>query len=137
MSSWYAGTALVELLDVDRLFSKAPARQKAPDHRLLKRSADHLRTAAAHWDTAQRACATVAALVKGSAEGRLLTEDISSFKRLAKGARQLAHRMDKGVLPPNTPVHQLTALMRDQDVMAERRARAYQGLPGHLPKGYE
>lgn len=78
----------------------------------------------------------MAAILAGTAEGRLLKEDISIFQRLGRGARKLADKMQKGILPPNTPVHELTALMRDQDVMAERRARAYQGLPGHLPKGY-
>ena len=118
ISSWYAGTALVELLDVDKLFSDAPEKDKTEDFRLLARTAGYLRSAAEHW------------------EGLLLQEDIKISKALADGARDLATKMDKGVLPPNTPVHRLTALMRDQDVMAERRARAYQGLPGHLPKDY-
>lgn len=136
ISSWYAGTALVELLDVDKLFSDAPEKDKTEDFRLLARTAGYLRSAAEHWDTAERACSRVASLVANSAEGLLLQEDIKIFKALADGARDLATKMDKGVLPPNTPVHRLTALMRDQDVMAERRARAYQGLPGHLPKDY-
>jgi hypothetical protein len=124
------------LLNVDRLFSKVPDKEKADDHKLLTQSASHLQNAAGHWDTAARACSIVAALVAQSAEGRLLQEDIQTFKTLASGARELATKMEKGVLPPSTPVHRLTSLMRDQDVMAERRSRAYQGLPGHLPQGY-
>jgi hypothetical protein len=137
ISQWYAGTALVELLDVDRLFSDVPDREKAEDFVLLKKSAGHLRQAAQHWETSSRECLTVANLVSETAEGLLLKEDIQTFQKLAQGALYLATEMEKGVLPPNTPVHALTALMRDQDVMAERRARAYQGLPGHLPANYK
>lgn len=75
-------------------------------------------------------------MIDATGEGLLVMEDIEIFKKLAGGARDLAAEMEKGVLPPSTPVQQLTALMRDQDVTAERRARAYQGLPGHLPKDY-
>ena len=92
--------------------------------------------AAEHWDTTQIACDTVASVVSGTAEARLLREDVNIFRTLASGARELAAEMEKGILPPNTPVHKLTGLMRDQDVMAERRARAYQGLPGQLAEDY-
>jgi hypothetical protein len=136
ISQWYAGTAIVEQLNVDRLFSDASDKAKAEDYVHLKKSARHLRQASEHWETASSACAAVAAMVAATAEGRLLKEDIEIFQKLTKGARDLASQMEKGVLPPSTPVHVLTGLMRDQDVMAERRARAYQGLPGHLPKGY-
>ena len=136
ISSWYAGTALVELLDVDRLFSRVPDQEKGEDLRLLVQSAGHLRTAAEHWEQAERACATVASVLGDTAESRLLKEDIKAFGILARGARDLATQMDKGILPPNTPVHRLTAIMREQDSMAERRSKAYQGLPGHLPAGY-
>jgi hypothetical protein len=124
------------MVNVDRLFSQASDKEKAEEYVLLKQSGGHLRQAADHWDTAARNCAAVAAMVVGSAEGMLLKEDIEIFGKLTAGARDLAAQMEKGVLPPNTPVHKLTSLMRDQDVMAERRARAYQGLSGHLPKGY-
>lgn len=126
----------MELLDVDRLFSRVPDQEKGEDVRLLAQSAGHLRTAATHWEQALRACSVVASLLSGSGEGRLLQEDVKNFTELSRGARDLAERMDRGVLPPNTPVHRLTAIMREQDGIAERRARSYQGLPGHLPAGY-
>lgn len=126
----------MELLDVDRLFSDASDKAKAKDYELLRRTAGHLQHAAEHWDTTQIACDTVASVVSGTAEARLLREDVNIFRTLASGARELAAEMEKGILPPNTPVHKLTGLMRDQDVMAERRARAYQGLPGQLAEDY-
>ncbi|MCH7575003.1 MAG: hypothetical protein IIA59_07735 [Candidatus Marinimicrobia bacterium] len=126
----------METLDVDRLFSKASKAEKTENYDILKNSADHLIKAADHWDIAHNACSTVASMVSNTAEGLLLQEDIGIFQTLAKGARSIAAEMQKGILPPNRPVHRLTSLMRDQDVMAERRARAYQGLSGHLPKDY-
>jgi len=135
MSAWYAGKAIVELIDVDRLFSKVPDAEKAEDHKLLRDAASKFHEARRHWTTAASACRTVHELAPAD-ERRLLELDIKTFEAASSGADQLAQEMERGILPPNRPVHSITALLRDQDVIAERRAVAYQGLPGHLPRNY-
>ena len=59
-----------------------------------------MQQAAEHSDTTQIACDTVASVVSGTAEARLLAEDVNIFRTLASGARELAAEMEKGILPP-------------------------------------
>lgn len=132
----YAGKALVELVDVDRLFDrKVSKRDKVRETNLLGKAGARFRKANDHFTAAAAACLTVSKAAPDD-EKLLLAEDIKAFKEIAKGISRLASSMERGILPPNEPIHGITAMIRDQDVIAERRAVAYQGLPGHLPKGY-
>ncbi len=135
VSALYAGKALVELLDVDRLFSNVMRESKVEDFRLLKEAAGKFHESRGNWMAAAEACRSVQAMAP-EGEKLLLEADIKTYRIIGDGLAELARQMEKEILPPSRLIHRITALARDQDVIAERRAEAYQGLPGHLPKDY-
>jgi hypothetical protein len=127
--------ALVERINVDRFLETRDFEERTEDSMFLRLAADKLREAAWHWQEAASACEPVLELAPPG-ERELLSADIDTFLLIASEVGDLAALMDQGILPPNGPVHRVSEFVRHQEIIAERRAVAYQGLPGHLPRGY-
>ena len=65
-----------------------------------------------------------------------VTPDIDYFHEMDRSIGQVIATLSRGELPSLAQIHGISAAMREEDVVAERKAVALRGTAGHFPAGH-
>lgn len=101
----------------------------------LDEAAAHFRSSRQNFETAASSCAFYQQWFPADRKEEV-TPDIDHFKWMSERLTDLISKLEKRTLPSLSDIHTVSASLRNEMVVAERKGIAHRGTRHHFPAGH-